>query len=137
MTQHNDKQLDTKVVLVKNPDGTVTEVPVDEFELAQAEAEAVEANRPVDATGAPLETVEAQTYESEESQTAPASSVSVITEETFEPDAPVSEDNVDAFGVRRTFTDEGYVVEEYTQALAPEDNDLEVVNTPEDNDLEK
>jgi hypothetical protein len=96
-----------------------------------------EDTQPVDATGAPLTTEDAQTYQSPESLEQPASSVVYAPEirETFETDETPEEDN--PLGIRRTFTDDGYVVDDYSQVNAPEENDFEAVVVEEDNDLEK
>jgi len=121
-----------------------------EREGGQAEVEAVvvhegedgalttpEATQPVDATGAPLITEDAETYQSPESQEQPASSVVYAPEinEVFEANEAREEDN--PLGIRRTFTDDGYVVDDYSQVNAPEENDFEAVVVEEDNDLEK
>lgn len=71
----------------------------------------------------------AQTHQSEESQQEPPSF-------DHEPTPELPHDIV--FGnVKRTFSDNGYVTEEYVQTVEPEENDLQAVIDPEENDLEK
>ena len=90
--------------------------------------------RPVDATDTPLETEDAQTYQSPESLEIPASAVDHRSFDDIETDEPVNADQNNP--VNRYFTDDGYVVDEYTQNIKAEENDFEVADT-EDNDLEK